>query len=195
MRRLRWLSFFCLWPAAAMAGENTSAYTSFDLEKTCRKVEQGDEYVFAGSWECPGYKGAKLQISVSDDRSFVGFGPSPGSTCAFRKTFSRFNTPLSPVEWRLRKGKAFATIQRWRVTTDDDGGSVTWLVITKLDGKEACHVHYIAGSYPDANAHARRVADDLANEDFDCATDGPTIDSKIGEPGIDLSACRDLPAE
>ena len=194
MRRLRWLSFFCLCPAAALAGENTSAYTAFELEKTCRKVEQGDEFVFAGSWACPGYQGIDVTVSVADERSVVGFGPDATATCAYRKTFSAFNTALSPIEWRLSNGKPFAAIERWRVSTGDDGSSVTWLVITKLDGKEACHVHYVAGSYPNANAHARRAADDLV-PGFDCGRDVPTVDSKTGAAGIDFSACRDLAPE
>jgi hypothetical protein len=195
MRSWRWLSFFCLYPVAALAGENTSAYSVFDLDKTCRKVEQGDEYVFAGTWSCPGYKGTEVLVSVSDDRSFVGFGPAPAETCSFAKTFARFNTALSPVEWRLRNGKAFAVIQRWRVTTDEEGGSATWLVISKLDGREACPVHYVAGSYPDANVQARRAADGLAQKGFDCEHHVPTVDSRVGVEGITFSSCREVARE
>jgi hypothetical protein len=192
MRKALWLCFFWLVPGAALAGGTTSAYTSFDLQKTCRQVAKGDEYVFAGTWECPGYKGAKVLVSEMDERSYVGFGRKAADTCAFSRTFGRFNMALSPVEWRLRNGKPFAVIQRWRVSTDDDGGSVTWLVITKLEGDEACPVHYVAGSYPEANAQARRAADDLANEDFNCATDVATVDSKVGVEGIDFIACQDV---
>jgi hypothetical protein len=192
---LLWLCFLCLAPAAALADEYSSAYTAFDLEKTCRQVAKADEYVFAGTWECPGYKGAKVLVSEMDDRTYVGFGRKPAESCAFSRTFERFNTALSPVEWRLRNGKPFAVIQRWRVATDDDGGSATWLVISKLEGDEACPVHYVAGSYPDANAHARRAADDLANDDFNCAADVATVDSKVGADGIAFIACQDVGAQ
>jgi len=194
MRTARWLFFFCLVPSAALAGGNTSTYTAFDIEKTCLQVARGDGMVFAGSWKCAGFGGNDIVVSLDDERSYVGFGPRPTETCAFRKTFGRFNTALSPVEWRLKNGKPFAAIERWRVVTDDDGGSVTWLVVTKLDGKQACHVHYVAGSYPNANEHARRAADDLV-PGFDCQQDVPTVDSKVGPPGIDMVSCGELGGE
>ena len=139
-------------------------------------------------------KGYDIAIAVDDERNQVGFGRRPTHSCAFRKTFGRFNTALSPVEWRLKDGRPIAAIQRWRVVTDDDGNSVTWLVVTALKGSDACHIHYVAGSYPNANAAARQAADDIA-DDFDCTFDAPTIDSKIGEPGIDMEACRNLQGE
>ncbi len=191
MRKALWLSSFCLWPAVALAGADTSAYTPFDLEKTCVQVEKGDDTVFAGTWKCKGLKGNDIAISVVDERSYVGLGPQPTGTCAFRRTFGRFNTALSPVEWRLRNGKPFAAIQRWRVVTDDDGNSATWLVITALKGREACHVHYIAGSYPNANEHAREAADVLV-PDFDCEHDVATVDSTVGSPGVDVASCWEL---
>ena len=45
MRKALWLSSFCLWPLAAVAGENTSVYTPFDLEKTCIQLEKALAYV------------------------------------------------------------------------------------------------------------------------------------------------------
>jgi hypothetical protein len=193
MRFRLWLLIFCLLPAVAMAGEYSSVYTKFDLGNSCKVIEAGDEYVYAGTWKCPGLKSLDVVVASSDDRDYVGFGPE-AQTWSFRKTFNRFNTALSPIEWRLRNGKPIAAIERWRVTTDDEGGSVTWLVVTALKGDEACPVHYVAGSYPDANAQARRAADDLA-EDFNCGTDAPTVDSKVGEPGITLASCQELASE
>ena len=194
MRTASLLFFFCLCPAAALAGGATSAYTSFDLEKTCRLIERDEETGSYASWSCPGHGDMGVRQSVSDDRGFVGFGPSPESTCAYRKTFTPFNTPLSPIEWRLRGGRAFAAIERWRVVTGDDGNSVTWLVVTKLDGNEACHIHYVAGSFPKANEEARRAADSYAGG-FDCETDTPRVSTTSLPPPIDLASCRDLAAE
>jgi hypothetical protein len=133
-------------------------------------------------------KNLDVVIASSDDRDYVGFGTKGGETCSFKKSFNRFSTALSPIEWRLKDGKPIAAIERWRVVVDDDGNTVTWLVVTALKGGEACPVHYVAGSYPDANAQARRAADDLA-EGFNCETDVPTVDSKIGEPGVTMMAC------
>ena len=94
----------------------------------------------------------------------------------------------------MKGGKPIAAIERWRVTTDDEGGSVTWLVVSALRPNESCHVHFVAGSYPNANEAARRAADDLA-EDFDCETDVPTVDSKVGPPPINMDACKDVARE
>lgn len=194
MRKALWLSSFCLWPIAALAAGNTSVYTPFDLEKSCLRIEQGDGMAFAGTWKCAGFKGNDMVVSADDDRSYVGFGANAQATCAYRKTFSRFNEALSPVEWRLKDGVPFAVIERWRVVTDDDGNTMTWLVITALHGKEACPVHYVAGSYPDANAHARQAADDLV-AGYDCEHDTPTVDSKVGADGIDFVSCAEVTAE
>jgi hypothetical protein len=194
MRMALWLSSFCLWPLAALAGENTSVYTPFDLEKSCLRVAAGDGMTFAGSWKCAGFGGNDILVSVDDERSFVGFGPAPKETCAYAKTFSRFNEALSPVEWRLKGGKPVSAIQRWRVATDDVGNTMTWLVVTALRGKQACPYHYIAGSYPNANELARRYADDI-EPDYDCARDTPTVDSNVGAEGIDFISCAEAKAE
>lgn len=193
MRNPIWLCIFCLWPIAASAAEFSSAYTRFDLE-ACDLVEKGDEYVYGGTWRCSGGKFPDITVARSDDRDMVGFGASGATTCAFRKTFGPLNTALSPVEWRIRDGKPFAAIERWRVVNDENGNTVTWLVVTALKNGEACHAHYVAGSYPDANAQARRAADDLA-ADFNCENDVPTVDSKVGAPPIEINACRDIARE
>ena len=155
---------------------------------------RGDGMVFAGSWKCAGFGGNDIVVSLDDERSYVGFGPRPTETCAFRKTFGRFNTALSPVEWRLKDGKPFAAIERWRVVKDEEGNTVTWLVVTALKGEEACPVHYVAGSYPEANAQARRAADALV-AGFDCARDVPTFDSRVGTDGIAFVNCAEAKAE
>jgi hypothetical protein len=194
MRKPGWLSVFCLWPVAALAQDTTSAYTAWDLEKTCIQVEKGDDMTFAGSWSCPGQGAVKMLVSISDDRSFVGFGRYPARSCAYAKTFFGLNTALSPVEWRLKRGRPIAAIQRWRVVTDENGNTATWLVVTAIKGSDACPVHYIAGSYPNANELARSYADDIA-EDFDCEFDVPTVDSKVGPPGVEFVSCREMRQE
>lgn len=192
MRRILLLLAICLWPGAALADDVTSAYTRFEIENDCRLVEQDAEKTYA-VWSCPGYEGAEIIQAVSDDRSFVGFGPDGRQRCTFRRTFTPFNTALSPVEWRLRNGLPFAVIERWRVWTDDQGNSNTWLVVSALHDDDTCPVHYVAGSYPKANEEARRAADDIA-PGFNCKTDTPGFSSTIGAPPIDLAPCG-VPAE
>lgn len=193
MKWIAALSVFCLWPAAVSAADYTSAYTKFDLA-ACEVIEKGDEYVYAGTWACKGYKGLEIIQASSDERSYAAFGNRKDQHCAFLKTFSPFNTALSPVEWRLKGGQPIAAIERWSVVKDDEGNSVTWLVINALRPNDSCHVHYVAGSYPEANAAARRAADDLA-EDFDCDNDVPTVDSTVGPPPIAMLACKDMARE
>jgi hypothetical protein len=193
MRKLIALSVLCLWPVLALAGENSSVYTKFDLDH-CKKTDNGDEYVYAGTWTCKGYGGIDMVFSSIDERSYAAFGKDGINHCAFQKTFSPFNTALSPVEWRLKDGKPIAAIERWSVVEGDSGKSVTWLVVNALREHDSCHVHYVSGSYPDANADARRAADDLA-ADFDCDNDVPTVDSKVGLPPIEFIACKDIARE
>ncbi len=190
MRRTLMSLSFAMGTIGANVADNTSFYTRFDLPK-CRLIEPADEYVFAGTWACDGYGGIDIIQSSADDRSFVAFGKEGKSHCAFRKTFGPFNTALSPIEWRLKDGVPFAAIERWNVGGETDPTAASWLVITAIRANESCHMHYVAGSYPNANEQARRAADDLA-DNFDCEQDVPTVDSKIGAPPIEFTACRDL---
>jgi len=193
MRMSAAFSIFFLWPFAAEAAEITSSTTKFDLAR-CKIIEPADENVYAGTWSCKGFGGVSIVQSSADDRSYAAFGADGMKHCAFRKTFGPFNTALSPIEWRSKKGKPFAAIERWSVVEGGDGKSVTWLVVNALRKSDSCHVHYVAGSFPDANKAARRAADKLA-PGFDCANDVPTVDSKIGPPPIDLISCSELIAQ
>jgi hypothetical protein len=174
---------------AAHAGEVTSAYTSFDLDK-CKLIEPPDDTVFEGSWSCKGYGDLDIVYSGEDARSYVAFGKMVEDHCAGVKTFYAFNSALSPVEWRLENGRPFATIERWSLT-DGDGAKSTWLVVTALSEDDSCHAAYVSGAYPKANEAARQAADDIARN-FDCADDVPKVVSPTGDPPIDLKACRQV---
>jgi hypothetical protein len=193
MRRAAALLVLLLGVTPTWAGEPSSAYTPFDLAK-CTQVAAPDEYVFEGSWICPGYDGVDIFQSGADARSYAAFGEKADRHCSAKKTFNPFNTALSPIEWRLEGGKPFAAIERWSIADDQGGQAGTWLVVTALRGDESCPVHYVAGSYPDANSQARWAADNLVR-DFDCETDVPTVDSKIGTPPIAMVSCRELSSD
>jgi hypothetical protein len=194
--RTRALSLLiCLMPGAAWAA-NTSIYTPFDL-KQCAELEKADGYVFEGAWRCKGIGGYDILQSGVDARSTAGFGRDATSNCAFKKTFGPFNTALSPVEWRLKGKLPIAAIERWSVVKDpaaDKQEHVTWLVVNKLEDGGSCHMHYVSGSYPDANEAARRAADGLS-ERFDCMTQAPTFESTVGSPPIELKSCMELELE
>lgn len=189
------LVFWLVSATAAHAG-NSSTYTPFDLDK-CKQIEKADKFVFEGSWRCKGIKGYDIFQAGMDERSGSGFGKSADSNCALSKTFSPFNTALSPIEWRMKGKTPIAAIERWSVIKDPEAGtneSVTWLVVNKLHDGTSCHMHYVSGSFPNANDVARRVADEKAAS-FNCETDKPTYDSSIGEPPIELSSCKDVAKE
>lgn len=180
MKRLAALLLLGALPAAA--GEITSAYSNLDLAK-CQSLMTAvpEEGVDGGEWLCDGIAGNKVQIWEGDLRNYVGFGENPPATCASMQTLSAFNTLGPRVEWRLEAGRPFATILRWHTDRGDDAPDARqdWLVVTKLDGKDACHAAYIGAEMPDANALARRAADEVARG-FDCARDIRAVTAKKG---------------
>ena len=180
------------WIIAAPLAEaaNSSIYTPFDLDK-CKQTEKPDEYVFEGSWRCKGVKGYDIFQAGVDARNYAGFGKTAANNCSYLKTFNPFNTALSPIEWRMKAGKPIAAIERWSVIKDPSSGtneSVTWLVVNKLENGMSCHMHFVSGSFPNANEAARKAADEKAAA-FKCETSAPTYDSTIGEPPISLEPC------
>jgi len=189
MRLLLTLALFACHPLAAAAGEVSSAYTPFDLEK-CQQTEPPDDAVFEGAWTCAGYGGLDIVYSGEDARSYVAFGKKVEDHCAQSKTFYSFNTALSPIEWRIEDGKAFAAIERWSLT-DGDGKESSWLVVTALAEDDSCHAAYVSAAYPDANARARKTADEIARQ-FNCADDMPKVVSANGDPPIELRTCRSI---
>lgn len=160
----------------ALAGYD-SAYTDFDL-KTCRQLTSetsGEEGESSGIIECKGYKDVAVMFGEGDLRSFVAFGKGGQDHCAFHQTFGGFNSVGNKIEWRLKDGKAIASILRWTVSYDpeDSNKTKTWLVVTKLDEAQSCQIGYVEGSYPKANEKARWLADTAA-EAFSCKV-GKTI--------------------
>jgi hypothetical protein len=161
-------------PSVAFAA-NTSVYTKFDIAK-CPKldVSNADEGG-GGSWLCSGYGNLKIYFAESDLRQFVAFGKSPKKTCAAEQTFSGFNSVNTTIEWRLKNGKPIAAIQRWRVSYDPEDSSKikTWLVVTRIEPSNSCHMAAVEGSVANANIKAREIADQLA-EKFECGVSAQT---------------------
>lgn len=173
-------------PVASHAAEILSAYTDVDLEKGCITVAKAAED--DGDWArfvCPGYMGYPIVVDYSDLRESITYGfPSPGRSAW--ESFEGFNSASAKVEWRLQKDGAatvaFAAIQRWTVTSAEDGDkNVEVLVVSRVgqpdDGK-ACVVGLVlATGKPNANEMARKIADEQAR-DFSCG-DERTV---VGEP-------------
>lgn len=161
-------------PAAAQAID--SRYTDLDLSR-CRLIEAALEPEDGGRLECAGLPGLPVHVWEGDLRFTVAFGAEPESQCAMQQTFPAFNSLGPRVEWRLAGGKPFATILRWQLSKDETGGTESWLVVTRLGGPDTCQVGYVEGSLPDANAVARRLADETARG-FDCRRDVPRVEAR-----------------
>ena len=159
---------------------NTSVYTNFDIKK-CKVLRAAvPEEEDGGSYICPGYKNLKMYFAEGDLRQLVAFGKNPEKHCASKQTFPQFNSVNSTIEWRLSKGKPIATIQRWGVSDPVDSSKIkNWLVVTKLETSNSCHMAIIEGTYPHANVKARELADKRAPS-FECGVSGEEIVSLPG---------------
>jgi hypothetical protein len=172
-----WVMVGTLFLATSAIAGYDSAYTDF-VPESCKQIEPGaaeGEGEFSPTYECKGYKGLSVTFVEDDLRSVVAFGRDGRNHCAMHQTFSGFNSVGKRIEWRLKDGKPIATILRWKVSYDSEDSTKTrdWLVVTKVEDRQSCHVGYVEGSYPDANAKARWLADTAA-EVFSCKV-GKTI--------------------
>ena len=169
MRRSVALIALCLAASAVSAGEITSAYTKYNLDK-CKRLSASVEESF-GSFACKGYGGFEIYFAEGDLRTFTAYGANGFEHCSAQQTFGHFNTATPTVEWRLEDGKPFAAIQRWHVSDLDDASITTsWLGVTKIEKGNSCRVAIINGSLPHANEKARNAADTLARG-FNCQKD------------------------
>ncbi len=140
----------------------TSSYTRLDLS-ACTVVDREEEGA-STDWRCPGRDGVPLFVYESDGR----FDLDAGLRNASFTTLSAFNTLGDRVEWRLRGGRPFAVIFRFRDATQEAGGR-TVLAVEKVGSGDTpgCRVAQVAGDTPRANGRARELADGLAAS-FDC---------------------------
>jgi hypothetical protein len=164
------LAAWCL-AAPANAGEISSQYTSLDLDKDCRLVASNPD---EGGWAelaCKGLGGMHVRVAEGDLRFFVSYGPNAKNQIAATQTLAPFNTIHKTLEWRVEKRGGqwapFATILRY-FWDSGDGRKGQTLVVTRLQGNEACQVAHIAAQgNPKANEQARQAADTLGRS-FAC---------------------------
>jgi len=169
MRKIVALFILCLTAASASAGDITSAYTKYNLDK-CKRLSASVEESF-GSFACKGYAGFEIYFAEGDLRTFMAYGANGFEHCSAQQTFGHFNSITPTVEWRLEDGKPFAAIQRWHVSDLNDASKTTsWLGVTKIEKANSCRVAIIEGSLARANEKARNAADTLA-QGFNCQKD------------------------
>ena len=109
-----------------------------------------------------------MRETISVGRSRAAAAREPAAS----EGFGAFNSTADKIEWRLDgKGKPFAIIQRWFVADADapekDGRPQTKqiLIVTSLPPGPVCQVARIeVKGNPDANAEARKVADETARD-------------------------------
>ncbi len=168
----------CLSATAATAGEITSVYSDLDLKK-CKALELYADEGEGGVWDCKGIAGFDVLYLEGDLRGYIAFGPEARSQCSSAQTFGAFNSPGTKIEWRMENGRPIATILRW--FTDNGSGEENakqnWLVVSKLNGRDACRTALIDTKYPDANTLARAKADGKAHT-FNCEKDVPDVVSQ-----------------
>ena len=182
-----------LAPLDAAAQDITTLYSDLDLTK-CQKLALFEDEGEGGEWSCPGIAGYDVRVWEGDLRSYVGFGKQAPAQCASAQTFGAFNSLGPRVEWRMKNGKPFATILRWFTQSDSSGTmeKQNWLVVTKLDDKDACHIAYVDTRYAEANEVARQRADERA-AGFDCRKDMPEIFSSRGGIATDYASGMPCP--
>jgi hypothetical protein len=179
-------TFALLLMSTVASAANDSAYTDFNPadKKACADLTpapvegQPNEGV---AYECKGYGKYVVSFAEGDLRSFVSFGKETGDHCARQQTFSGFNSVGNKIEWRLKDGEPIATIFRWSVSYDSEDSSKqkSWLVVTKLEDGNSCHMGYVEGGFPKANEKARWLADTAA-EAFVCAKGIPVFFANPG---------------
>jgi len=183
---------FALLPIAlaAQAQENFSAWSTFDVDKTCKRISAGRAEEDYGAWRCPGHAGIAVVVSAGDQRTYVSFGPNAEREPAAGETLPGFNdVDKGTIEWRLdTAGKPFAAIARWNFMRrpvenahEEKLARGQMLVVTRLPPGPVCHVGYVdANLNPSANDLARKLADETARG-FACGKDKPVRVGKTQE--------------
>lgn len=98
---------------------------------------------------------------------------------------------VAPERWQALRHHP-ALVHRAQHGQRRDQKKQNWLVVTKLDGAEACHIAYIDAKYADANVVARQRADEKTAT-FNCAKDLPEIFSSRGGVATDYASGMPCP--
>lgn len=194
--RLFALLAMVLAASPAVAGEK-SVYTKLDFKnpKVCMDLTPAPvegEPNDSVHYECKGFGNYVVTFTEGDLRSAVSYGTESADHCSRTQSFGGFNSVGQTIEWRLRNGKPIATILRWTVSYDPENSekTKTWLVVTKLEPDDSCHMGYVEGAYPNANEAARKLADNFASG-FSCQTGKATFIANAGTEtdGIASNGC------
>src|SRR5438105_8609712 len=114
-------------PAPTLAqttADAVSAYSS-TAPQDCRSERARKHPVpeDGGTRVCPGLHGFVVVVSENDLRETVSIGRNRAladKEPAARKSFGPFNSAATTVEWRSRRNRPFAVIQRWYLADIND---------------------------------------------------------------------------
>jgi hypothetical protein len=182
------LALCAVGAAGTSAQPAQNQYTSAK-QKDCRIAEKSkpkEEMPWVAQ-SCKGVGGLIVRIFDVDERQTVSFGKTVAAAAkepAAEQGFGPFNHVHDVIEWRMRAGKPFATIQRWFLADNEkpkpDGRPTDVPVLVVIRLSPACHVAYVdASANADANELARQAADEKA-AGFTCGKDEAAI---VGKPG------------
>lgn len=152
---------------SARAEQWASSYTSHDYAK-CRKDKGDGDPVSVH--RCPGKAGITVIWTAGDDSSAVEFGAKAAQETISDK--AAFFEAGKTIEWRGPKGgKPRAAILRYATGQNVGKLDGSRLVVYRLapDGS-SCIIGSVDARKPDANAAARRLADEKAAS-FRCGQD------------------------
>jgi len=145
--------------------------------KACKQLRYEDEL---SEFECKGPAGQKVVFADMGLMFGVQFGKDAMKQPPFRAADKSIG---DKIEWRLdATGKPYASILRIFVGEEfnppKEPRTYQVLVVTKINGDEACHIAYVNARIPNANARAAEIADSRATS-FNCGSDAP---ERIGNP-------------
>jgi hypothetical protein len=182
--------------ATAPSHAADSSYSSI-ADKACKQIDVlkiGDSE-YAASRVCPGRGGYKVFVDEEDLRETLTVGKTirqAGKEPAATDRYGAFNGYDDTIEWRAgADGIPYALIAGWSFADADNldttgrPKSARLLVVLRLPPGPVCKVAYIdrAGN-PDANALARKAADEIAR-DFKCGADEVRV---VGNRGAAIEA-------
>ncbi len=161
------LGLALLGGGAAVAQEWVSSYTRHDYGK-CRKAKPDAEG--ASVHQCAGKNGIPVVWTAGDDSSSVDFSTRPVAETISDK--AHFFEAGGTIEWRGPKGgRPQAAILRYATGQNVGKLDGSRLVVYRLaPGGVSCVIGSVDGRTGDANARARRLADEKA-AGFRCGQD------------------------
>lgn len=157
------ISLLMIFSSSVLAQKNTSIYTSLTTEG-CKTLESDEEGTGWYRGLCKGTGGYSLELTEGDLRqSLIVIAPNKKRfDLNFMRVSPRFSSIGEKAEWRMKGKTPVALIVRYRFSSEEDETkSVSYLIVTKLSGKESCITDIVKASKTQ-NAEAQKLADAAA---------------------------------